>query len=165
MNWIDSLIAEVEHEAQTTRKHFERLPNDKLDWQPHEKSFTARGLASHIVDLVRLSDLIFSTDEFDFDPVTYKPYLATSVADLLKTFDDNVANCKQAMASVTDEKVMQPWRFKIMGRLQFEKPRAAVFRDFTLSHLIHHRGQLSVYLRLLNVPVPGSYGPSADEQV
>ena len=163
LKMIDSLIMEFEHEAQTTRKHLERLPEDKLDWQPHEKSFTARGLASHIVDLVRLSDFIFTTDEFDFDPATYKPYQATSVADLLKTFDDNVANCKQAMASVTDEKVMQSWRFKIMDKVRFEKPRAAVFRDFALSHLIHHRGQFSVYLRLLNVPVPGSYGPSADD--
>jgi uncharacterized damage-inducible protein DinB len=86
------------------------------------------------------------------------------VADLLKTFDANVANGKQALAGVADATLMQAWRFKMMGRLRFERPRAAVFRDFTLSHLIHHRGQFSVYLRLLNVPVPGSYGPSADEQ-
>lgn len=164
MRVIDSLVQEFEHEAQTTRKHLERLPNDLLDWRPHEKSFTARGLASHLVDLVRLGNSIFTTDELDFDPAAYQPFQAASVADLLKTFDDNVANCKQAMTGVTDEKVAQSWRFKIMGRLRFERPRAAVFRDFALSHQIHHRGQLSVYLRLLEVPVPGSYGPSADEQ-
>lgn len=163
MSSIDSLIAEFEHEAQTTRKHLERLPSDKLDWRPHEKSFTLRGLASHIVECVSWADSIFNRDEFDFDPATYKPYQATSAADLLKTFDDHVAKGKQALAGAVDATLMQPWRLKMMGHVRFEKPRAAVFRDFTLSHMIHHRGQFSVYLRLLDVPVPGSYGPSADE--
>jgi uncharacterized damage-inducible protein DinB len=164
MKMIDSLIQEFEHETQTTRKHLERLPNDKLDWRPHEKSFTAAGLASHITECVGWTVAIFNEGEIDFDPTTYKPYLATSVADLLKTFDDNVDKGKQALTSATDDTLTQPWSLKIMGRVQFEKPRAAVFRDFALSHVIHHRGQFSVYLRLLNVPVPGSYGPSADEQ-
>ncbi|MGH9933000.1 MAG: DinB family protein [Pyrinomonadaceae bacterium] len=164
MKMIDLLILEFEHEAQTTRKHFERLPDDKLDWRPHKKSFTAGALASHITDLARWADAIFNREEFDFDPATYKPYQATSVANLLRTFDDNVRNAKQALAAVADESMMQPWRFKILGRLRFERPKALAFRDFTLSHLIHHRGQFSVYLRLLNIPVPGSYGPSADEQ-
>jgi uncharacterized damage-inducible protein DinB len=164
MKTIDSLSMEFENETQTTRKHLERLPNDKLDWRPHEKSFTAGGLASHIVGLISLGDSVLKTDELDFDPAAYKPYQATSVADLLRTFDDNVASCKGALASADDESMIQPWRFKIMGRLRFEKPRAVAFRDFSLSHMIHHRGQFSVYLRLLNIPVPGSYGPTADEQ-
>jgi uncharacterized damage-inducible protein DinB len=112
---------------------------------------------------VHWADSIFNLDELDIDPATYRPYRAASVADLLKTFDDNVANGKQALAGVADANLMQAWRLKLMGKLRFERPRAAVFRDFTLSHLIHHRGQFSVYLRLLNVPVPGSYGPTADE--
>jgi uncharacterized damage-inducible protein DinB len=124
----------------------------------------AGALASHIVDCIQWTDSIFNMDEFDIDPATYKFYQATSVADLLKTFDESVATCKRALAGVTDATLMQPWRFKVMGKLWWEKPKADVFRDFTLSHLIHHRGQFSVYLRLLNVPVPGSYGPSADEQ-
>lgn len=164
MKVIDSLITEFEHEAQTTRKHLERLPNDKLDWRPHEKSYTAGTLASHIVECIGWGDSIFNLDEFDIDPTTYKFYQATSVADLLQTFDDKVANSKQALAGATDETLMQPWRLKIMGRQRFERPKAVVFQDFTLSHLIHHRGQFSVYLRLLDVPVPGSYGPTADEQ-
>jgi len=164
MKMIESLIAEFEHEAQTTRRHLERLPADKLDWRPHEKSFTARGLASHIVDCVGWGDSIFSNDEFDVDPAAYKPYRAESVVDLIETFDDKVAECRQALTRVADADVMLPWRLKIMGRVRFEKPKGAVFRDFTLSHLIHHRGQLSVYLRLLDVPVPGSYGPTADER-
>jgi uncharacterized damage-inducible protein DinB len=164
MAMIDSLMEEFEHETQTTRKHLERLPENKLDWRPHEKSFTAGALASHIIELVTFTDAIFNQDELDFDPATYKPYIATSLADLIKTFDDNVAKGKQAMAGATDDTLTQPWSFKIKGRVRFERPKAAVFRDFALNHMIHHRGQFSVYLRLLNVPVPGSYGPSADEQ-
>ena len=164
MTLIDSLRTEFAHEAQTTRKHFERLPDDKLDWRPHEKSFTVRDLASHIVDLTGWVDSIFNLDELDINPATYKEYIAASSSDLLKTFDDNVVKCKQVLADTSDDTLMQPWRFKILGRLRFEKPKAAVFRDFTLNHSIHHRGQLSVYLRLLDIPVPGSYGPSADER-
>jgi len=163
MKLIDSLITEFDHEAQTTRKHLQRLPEDKLDWRPHQKSFTASGLASHITELVGWTEAIINQDGLDFDPATYKPYVAKSVADLLKTFDDNVAKSKQALAAATDDTLGQPWSFKIMGRVQFEKPKAAVIRDFALSHMIHHRGQFSVYLRLLDIPVPGSYGPSADE--
>jgi uncharacterized damage-inducible protein DinB len=164
MSTIDSLIAEFDHEAQTTRTHLERLPEDKLDWRPHEKSFTAAGLASHITEMLGWADAILNQDELEFDPATYKPYQATSVADLLKTFDENVAKVKQALASATDDSLDQPWSFKIMGQAQFERSKGAVLRDVTLSHIIHHRGQFSVYLRLLDIPVPASYGPSADEE-
>ena len=164
MKLIGSLISEFEHEAQTTRKHLERLPDDKLEWRPHEKSFTASGLASHIVECVGWTDAIFNLEEINFDPATYKPYEATSVADLLKTLESNVQKGKQALVAANDATLEQPWRLKVAGRLLFERPRSAVFRDFMLSHVIHHRGQFSVYLRLLNIRVPGSYGPSADEQ-
>jgi uncharacterized damage-inducible protein DinB len=163
MKLIDTLRVEFDHEAQTTRKHLERLPADKLDWRPHEKSFTAAGLASHITEMASWSEAILKQDGLDFDPATYKPYLATSVEDLLTTFDDNVARGKQALAGATDDTLAQSFSFKIMGQVQFERSRADTFRDVALSHIIHHRGQLSVYLRLLNVAVPGSYGPSADE--
>ena len=163
-DFAHELARELAHEAKTTRKLLERLPDDKLGWKPHEKSFTAGGLASHLVDCLRWADSILGADELDFDPAGYRPYQAGSVAELLATFDDRAACCELALAGVDDGALAQPWRFKIMGRQRFEKPRAAVFRDFTLSHLIHHRGQLSVYLRLLDVPVPGAYGPSADEK-
>jgi uncharacterized damage-inducible protein DinB len=165
MGTIDSLAKEFEHEARTTRKHLERLPGGQFDWRPHERSFTAGGLASHIVECVGWTDAIFGKEEFDIDPATYKAYEARSVDDLLETFDAKVAAGRQALAGASDATLMGLWRFKVMGRLRFERPRAVVFRDFTLSHLIHHRGQFSVYLRLLNVPVPGSYGPTADEQM
>jgi uncharacterized damage-inducible protein DinB len=163
MKLIDPLRAEFDHEAQTTRKHLERLPADKLDWRPHEKSFTAGGLASHITEMASWGEAILKQDGLDLDPATYKPYLATSVEDLLTTFDDNVARGRQALAGATDDTLTESFSFKILGQVQFERSRADTFRDVTLNHIIHHRGQLSVYLRLLNVAVPGSYGPSADE--
>jgi uncharacterized damage-inducible protein DinB len=163
MTQIASLIKEFERETRTTRKHLERLPNDKLHWRPHEKSYTAGALASHIVECIDWTDSIFKLDYVDIDAASYKPYQAKSSDDLLSTFDATVTKCKQVLTNVADEDLEQPWGLKINGRLRFEKPRAEVFRDFTLSHLIHHRGQFSVYLRLLGVPVPGSYGPSADE--
>src|SRR6185503_12169123 len=141
MKLIDSLMLEFEHEAQTTRKHLERLPEDKLEWRPHEKSFTTSGLASHIVECVSWTDAIFNLDEVDFDPATYKPYYARSVADLLKTFESNVQKGKQALAAASEADLEQPWRLKVAGRQLFERPKSAVFRDFMLSHLIHHRGQ------------------------
>jgi uncharacterized damage-inducible protein DinB len=164
MKMKDSLIAEFEREAQTTRKHLERLSDDKMEWRPHEKSFTAGGLASHIAEMIGWANSIINQDEIDIDPATYKPYEAASVAELLKTFEDNVEASKKTLAGVTDATLEQPFRFKVAGQLHYERPKAEVFRDVILSHVIHHRGQFSVYLRLLNIPVPPSYGPSADEE-
>jgi uncharacterized damage-inducible protein DinB len=163
MTMIDSLTAEFQHEAQTTRKHLERLTEDSLEWRPHEKSFTTIELASHIVDLLGFADPIFNSNELDIDPATYKEFLASSLTDLLKHFDEAAAKCAAILSGVDDAALTQSWQLKVKGRSLFEKPRAAVVRDFILSHMIHHRGQLSVYLRLLNIPVPGSYGPSADD--
>lgn len=163
MTTIDSLSAEFQREAQTTRKHLERLSDDTLAWRPHEKSFTTGELASHIVDCVRWADPIFSSAELDLDPATYKEFQASSVTDLLKHFAEAEAKCAAILSGVDESTLMQSWELKVKGRSLFKKPRAAVLRDFILSHMIHHRGQLSVYLRLLNLPVPGSYGPSADE--
>jgi uncharacterized damage-inducible protein DinB len=164
MSQRDRLLEEFDRETATTRRHLERLPDDRLDWQPHQKSFTARGLASHLVECVGWTESIWAADEHDFDPATYRPYQAASVDDLLKTFDGNVAAGRRALQAASDGSMEEPWRLKVKGRVRFERARADVFRDFTLSHLIHHRGQLTVYLRLLDVAVPGSYGPTADEQ-
>lgn len=139
------------------------MPDDKLDWRPHPKSFTVRGLASHLVECVGWAGAILGADEFDVNPATYNGYRAASVADLLSAFDAKVGGGQGLLARLNDADLSQPWRLKIASRVRFEKPRAVVLRDFTLSHQIHHRGQLSVYLRLLDVPVPGSYGPTADE--
>ena len=163
MTRLDALVAEFAHEAQTARKHLERLPGDKFHWRPHPKSFTAGQLASHMVDCLRWIEPIFGSDELDMDASAYSPFDATSAAALLEAFDAEVEKAKQVMASAADTGATRPWRLKMHGKVWFEKPREAVFRDMTLSHLIHHRGQFSVYLRLLDLPVPGSYGPTADE--
>ena len=164
MTRIDSLLSEFAHETATARKHLERLPNDQFEWRPHPKSFTAGRLASHMVDCIRWVQPIFGADELDMDRSAYQPFGARSVAVLLEAFDGEVASAKQVMAGAADTSATQPWRLKMHGKVWFEKPREAVFRDMTLSHLVHHRGQFSVYLRLLEVPVPGSYGPTADER-
>jgi uncharacterized damage-inducible protein DinB len=160
---IEALRQEFDHEARTTRRLLERIPEDKMTWRPHVKSFTAGMLASHIVDCLGWADAIFTADELVMAPSSYRPFNATSTVDLLTTFDRRVANYTTRLAEAPDEAFMQPWRLRMMGAVRFEKSRLAVFRDFTLNHLIHHRGQLSVYLRLLDVPVPGAYGPTADE--
>ena len=164
MKVIDWLATQFDHETKTTRRHLERLPNDQLEWRPHEKSYTAGALASHLVECIKWTTVIFTKNEVNFDPATYKPYNAASTSELLETFEKVVADGKRVLEGVDDEAAMQPWSLKIGGKTLFERPRIDVFRDFTLSHLIHHRGQFSVYLRLLNIPVPGSYGPTADEQ-
>lgn len=164
MTRIEVLLAELARETKTTRKHLERLPAGQFGWRPHAKSFTAGELASHMVDCIRWVEPVFAADELDMDPSTFRPFIATSVTALLEAFDAEVAKATQVMARSADTSATQPWRLKMRGKVWFEKPREAVFRDMTLSHLIHHRGQYSVYLRVLDVPVPGSYGPTADER-
>ena len=164
MSLIHTLTEEFARETATTRRHLERLPADKFAWRPHQKSFTAMELASHIVECVGFAEPIMASGELNFDSATYRPFVAGSADELMQAFDSAVAKGQAALASSSDAATGEPWQFKINGRVRFERPRGDVFRDFTLSHVTHHRGQFSVYLRLLDVPVPGSYGPSADEQ-
>jgi len=163
MTRIDFLLTEFVHETDVARKHLARLPADQFDWRPHAKSFTAGQLASHIVDCIRWVGPTFSANELDMDARGYTPFVAASAAALLEAFDREVAGARQAMASTSDTNATDLWRLRMRGKVWFEKPREVVYRDMTLSHLVHHRGQFSVYLRLLDVPVPGSYGPTADE--
>lgn len=163
MTHIAMLTNELEQEVKTTRRLVERLPADRLAWQPHAKSFTAGALAAHLVDCLRWVEPIASGDELELDPATYRAFSATSLAELLDAFDAESAKGCLALARLPDALVMQPWRLIVLGRVQMERTKAEALRDLTLSHLIHHRGQLSVYLRLLEVPVPGAYGPTADE--
>lgn len=162
MNIVEAR-ALFERETGTTRRFLERLPDERLDWRPHPKSFTAGGLAAHLVQCVGWTEAIFGADELDFDPASYRPFAAISVAELLEAFDSKVAAGRRALASASDADLSRPWRLKIQGKVRLERPKLAAFSDFTIDHVIHHRGQLSVYLRLLEVPVPGAYGPTADE--
>jgi uncharacterized damage-inducible protein DinB len=162
MQRIESLRSEFEHEAQTTRTHLARVPEDRFDWRPHPRSRTAGELASHLVDVVRFAAPIFGASELDIDLTTYLPCQAATSAELLAAFDAEAARAIQAMTTTTDPDASEPWRLLFNGRQRFERPREVAYRDMTLSHMVHHRGQLSVYLRLMDVAVPASYGPSAD---
>jgi uncharacterized damage-inducible protein DinB len=163
MKSSESLAKELTNEARTTRRHLERLPDDKLGWKPHPKSYSAGELACHLVDCIRWTEPLFTSDAFDLDPATYRICKAESVAELLATFDADVARCAAVLAGVADEDLVKTWRLSVKGKQMFERPKTAVFRDFVIKHLIHHRGQLTVYLRLLDVPLAGTYGPTADE--
>ncbi len=161
MNPIDSILAELQHEAATTRKMLERVPQDKLAWKPHEKSRTLGEIAAHIANLPGVFLATLARDEFDRNE--YQPGATATVADLVATLDRNIANALATLPALTMEQLLGTWRYKYGERVIFEMPRLAVLRAMGLNHLIHHRGQLSVYLRLLNVPLPPVYGPTADE--
>lgn len=163
---IDSLLPEFDQEMANTRKMLERLPTDKLGWKPHARSFDLGGLASHIATMVDWTTDIMAKDSFDFAPPgapPYKPPQANSTEEVLALFDKSAAAARGALAGATDEKFLQPWSLLGGGKVFFTMPRIACIRSFVMNHTIHHRGQLSVYLRLLDVAVPGMYGPSADD--
>jgi uncharacterized damage-inducible protein DinB len=164
VNVIDAMAQEYEHEAGVTRKVIERIPDDKLDWKPHEKSMSAGKLASHLAESQGWAKSIVEDDEFNVD-ADYKPFEGSSIAEILKTYDGLVAESLAAMKSgVSNETLTNPWTLKMNGQTMFEMPKGATLRMWMISHQIHHRGQLSVYLRMVGAPVPSIYGPSADEQ-
>ena len=161
MNLNEPLIAEIQLEAASTRKMLERVPQDSLAWKPHEKSRTLGEIAAHIANLPGLFIATLDRDEFD----RHKYQAATdTVADILETFDRNISASIEVLKTLSDERLLTPWRYKYGEYLVFEMPKLVVIRTTGLNHLIHHRGQLSVYLRLLNIPLPSVYGPTADEQ-
>ncbi len=162
---IDSLLAEFDQEMPNTRKMLERVPDDKLGWKPHPKSMDLAALASHVATINHWVPGTLKNDSFDFMPPgkpRYSVPRAGSNQELLAMFDECVAEARAAMAGTTDESLMQLWSLLAGGHAIFTMPRVACLRVW-MNHLIHHRGQLSVYLRLLDVPVPGMYGPSADD--
>jgi uncharacterized damage-inducible protein DinB len=163
---IDLLLPEFDQEMANTRKMLERVPTDKLGWKPHTKCFTLGGLASHVANMVDWTTDTMTKDSFDVSPPgapPYKPPTANSTEELLAMFDKSVASARAALAVATDQQFMQPWSLLGGGKVFFTMPRIACIRSFVLNHTIHHRAQLGMYLRLLDVPVPGMYGPSADD--
>jgi uncharacterized damage-inducible protein DinB len=158
-----ALAAELKEEAATTRKIIERLPNDKFDWKPHEKSMSLSQLASHIIEMVGWTTPTMTLDGLDFATMDYKPTIHENTASMLETFDKNVAESISVLSNASDEEFAKSWYMRKGETLFFELPRAAVLRSMVFSHIIHHRGQLSVYIRMLGVPVPMIYGPSGDE--
>ena len=166
MSIADGLLPEFDHEMATTRKVLERAPADKGAWKPHEKSFALGDLSLHVAELVGWTCGTLAATEMDMNPPggpSYTPPKYESRDATLKRFDENVAAARQALAKATDADFFTPWTLKNGGQALFTLPRVAVIRTWVLNHVIHHRAQLSVYLRLLDVPVPSIYGPSADE--
>ena len=150
-----------------TRKTIERVPEDKYAWKPHEKSMTMGRLATHLAELLGLVPTALETESFDFSPPgapPRQPKTAASRAELLEMFDKNVAAARAAIGAAGDAQLMVKWTLLNGGRTMFSLPRIAVLRGMAMNHIIHHRGQLAVYLRLNDVPEPALYGPSADEQ-
>jgi uncharacterized damage-inducible protein DinB len=163
MQIIQMFLNEVEQEAQTTRKFLSIVPNDKFDWQPHPKSMTIRQLATHIADLPGWIPMAINTDELDFAQNAYKPEVLNSTEELLKQLEKNVAAAKESLTNTNEDVLAQMWTLRNGEDIYMTQTKAEVVR-VSISQTIHHRAQLGVFLRLLNVPIPGSYGPSADEQ-
>ncbi len=167
MSATQYLLPEFDQEMATTRRVLERVPEDKLDWKPHAKSMSLGQLASHLAQLPAWSASIFGADEFDFRPPDGPEFTMAdckSRGELVALFDDSVGHARAAISGARDETLDSLWTLKAAEHTMFSSPRFTVYRGFGMNHMIHHRAQLSVYLRLLDVPVPGIYGPSADEQ-
>jgi len=163
-----SLLYEFDHEMANTRKMLERVPDDRLEWRPHAKSWNMGALATHIAFLAGWAVDTIQKDSLDFAPPGEPPVRnpeASSRADLLAMFDRNVAATRAAISGASDEHLMKPWTLLAGGHEIFTMPRTVVLRSFVMNHGIHHRAQLGLYLRLNDIPVPGMYGPSADESM
>lgn len=165
MNMIDGMIEELKHEAASTRRVLERLPDDRLDFKPHEKSFSLGALSSHVANALMWAVPTCQMDHFVFDQENWKPWLGSSALEITTTFDENLTRAVDAMTPMSNEDLLKTWTMSdTLGNTFLSMPRVQVLRSMILNHMIHHRGQLTVYLRMCDVPVPAIYGPSADEQ-
>jgi uncharacterized damage-inducible protein DinB len=158
----DGLLAEFDHEMGTTRRLLERVPDEKLSWKPHDKSRSLGALATHLTALPHWGGTILNDAFFDLVSGLPAAREKTSRAEILAAFDQATKQTR-ALIDKTDAELVAPWSLRRGGHEMFTMPRASAFRTFVLYHTVHHRGQLSVYLRLNDVPVPAMYGPSADE--
>lgn len=156
------LLPEFDQEMANTRKVLERVPGDKLDFRPHEKSWTLRELAGHVANIPQWAHVTLSTTELDMAQPFERPTLDTA-ADILALFDRESGLARAALEKASGDDLQVPWTLKMGEEVFFTMPRGGVLRSFVMNHIIHHRAQLTVYLRLMDVPVPGMYGPSADE--
>ncbi len=166
MSLSEAFLAEFDHEMSITRRSLERIPEGKLDWKAHEKSFSVGNLATHLANIPSWAVLAIAADSFDVAPPgvpPFKPQQVKSSGEALENFDKNVAAARSAISGASDQHLLKPWTLLSGGNTVLTLPRIGVLRSFVMNHNIHHRAQLGVYLRLLDVPVPAVYGPSADE--
>ena len=162
----ESFLPEFDHEMANTRKMLALVPDEKLDYAPHDKSMKMGRLAGHIAEMAGWTVDIFNTPELDVAPVdgpSYQPFIVGSRDELLAAFDKNIVAAKEAIADASDEALTTSWSLLAGGNTMFTMPRIGVLKSMVLNHIIHHRAQLGVYLRMNDVPIPGMYGPSADE--
>lgn len=166
MSLSEMLLPEFDQEMSTTRKTLERVPEDKFGWKPHEKSSAMGGLATHLANIPTWTVHTLGKDELDIAPPGAPPARPEELktrSELLEKFDQNVKEARDAVSAASDERWYGSWSLLLGGKTLLTMPRAVVMRSFVMSHMIHHRAQLGVYLRLNDVPVPSVYGPSADE--
>jgi uncharacterized damage-inducible protein DinB len=163
----EALLPEFDKEMANTRKSLERVPDDKFDWKPHAKSMTVRQLTTHLALFPSWMAETLVTASFDYAPIGgegFKPPVMNSHQELLEVFDRDVAKAREGLKAASDAQLMANWSLLAGGKTIFSMPRIAVLRGMVMNHMIHHRAQLGVYLRLNDIPVPALYGPSADEQ-
>lgn len=162
-NLAAALIGELQYEAISTRKCLERVPESLFDYKPHEKSMSMSRLATHVAEMVDWTSVTALTPELDFASGDYKPFEPKTNAELLEYFDKNLENAVEALKKTSDESMMETWTMRNGEQIYFSMPRIQVLRGMVFNHIWHHRGQLTVYLRLNDIPIPSIYGPSADE--
>ena len=162
MPLVDALLPEFDHEMTVTRKLLERVPEGQFDWKPHQKSMSLGQLAQHVATIPTWGKVAMSQDDFDMASNQRAEQLPTR-ADILSLFDRNVSDARAALVGKGDGEMMAPWALKRGAHTIFSMPKASVWRSFVMNHLIHHRAQLGVYLRMHDIPLPSVYGPSADE--
>ena len=158
-----AFLNELDNEARVTRTCLERVPAEKFDWKPHEKSMTFGRLASHCTEMFGWTKETLKQDVLDFATADFKPFEPKTNEELLAFFDEHIATAKRVLGETPDETFMTDWTMRNGEQVYMTMPKVAVMRSFVMNHIIHHRGQLSVYLRLNDIPVPSIYGPSADE--
>ena len=158
-----SFLPEFDHEFALLRTTLERVPEDKPDYKPHEKSMPLSKLAGHLAEIAAWMGPSVDADVLDFATMNWEAYIMTTRKDLLATFDANVKAARETLAAASDEKLMGMWTMRTGDQVHMTMPKVAVVRGFIMNHMIHHRAQLGVYLRLNGIAVPSIYGPSADE--
>ncbi len=163
MKISEALLFVSDQEMEKTRRTLERIPAGKADYRPHEKSMPLGKLAPHIAQLTSFGLTVLTTPHLDFSPGSFKPLPFESAEQLVKVLDEEAPKLRAALAGATDEAWQHNWKLSFQGKTIFEGTRFAAYRAMFLNHVVHHRAQLGVYLRLNGIPVPGIYGPSADE--
>ena len=165
MNLRDLLLTELDKECQDTRKFLASYPSGKTGWKPADKSMPLGRLAMHLAELPSWGNTALEMDTFTLDPSQFKPTMASTAQEALAKFDETSARFRAALAKSTEQTLAENWRMVMNGRVVVSAPRAEVLRNFVFNHMVHHRAQLGVYYRLLGIPIPGVYGPSADDKV